>query len=201
MGKKKKRPGVRTPKPVQTLPTPDPKEVGSVIGKALATLLAKKAKETQTPAGASPGLARQSEISNPLLRPEVREASTPPKTLNVRTPDAQRIAWTFERRKPQDAGPYDDPLITRISVPETALWTWKVNKQMNVTAQYDFEHGTYSVSLNFDARLKWIRGSARQAKQVAEALLSAGDWETSWQAVMGKPGQSTREAYADYGTE
>lgn len=181
-------------------PNPSPSKVGATIGEALAKAIGAKVEQAKANSAASqavePGLARRSEISNPLLRPEVREPTSPLKQLNVRTPDAQRITWGTEKRNPQYAGPYEDPLITDISYAKVALWTWVVSKAVWVKAKYNFDTGAYSVEMEFAKAIDFVRGTAREAKQVAEALLSASDWETSWQNVLGN--DYSANAWKDY---
>lgn len=174
------------------LPTPPASEVGRVIGKALAEVLTRKAK-------ASPGLARNAEISNPLLRPENRAARQALPSLDVRTPDSQQITWGFRSRRPNDCGPYDDPLVTRISFPESAYWTWTVSKHLIVSAALDYSAGGYLVRvISAVGGVTSMKGTGAEAKKLAEALLSASDWEQSWKKVMGEDWNDKR--WQDYGT-
>lgn len=202
MAKKKRKGAARTQKRAAPRPTvkpidpKDPKvaeagqEIGRVLGKGLAAIgknFAQKAKD-------SPGLNRNAEMSAKVIVPDE-------KTLDVRMPDSQTITWG---RKPEDPsrqmGWYEDPLMQ--SEPISAEWVWypfdgegtkvTVNKSFGVT-------GAYIVTLSIDVAanpIEFLRGSGKNAKKVAEALLSASDWEGSWRAVMGP--DVTQEVWRNY---
>lgn len=174
----KPRVGVR-PARGNALPTPEPSEVGKVLGKAFADVLTRKVRAQSNIQG------EDKKVNNPLVNPEVAQARQVLPMLDVRTPDAQYILWTFRDLKPQDAGFDRDPLITKISVPTEATWTWVVSSVISVVAHMNWETSEYRVSVPFSEPLKRISGDARAAKKFAEALLSASDWKVSHRTVLG----------------
>lgn len=195
-GKKKGkgRIGVRKSpvRPESGLPTPPPNQVGQVIGKAFGEILKRKVAQSQQ--------RPQQTISNPLLRPETQVASPPLPTLGVRTPDAQYVLWEKREVNPQDAGFTRDPLVTRISVPTEASWTWRVSSVISVVAVMNWHTGEYKVSVPFAEPLKRISGTAVAAKEFAEALLSAADWKLSHKVVLGDAVDNL-ENWKDYNNE
>ena len=175
--KGKPRVGVR-PARGNTLPTPEPSEVGKALGKAFADVLTRKVR-------AQSNIQGEDKRINPLVNPEVAQARQALPMLDVRTPDAQYILWKVRDLNPQDAGFDRDPLITKIRVPTEATWMWVVSSVISVVAHMNWETSEYRVSVPFSEPLKRISGDARAAKKFAEALLSASDWKVSHRTVLG----------------
>lgn len=200
MAKKKKKGAVRAKKrtapraPLKRSIDPnDPavanagQEIGRVLGKGLGEMVKKFGQAAKD----SPGLNRQAQIAKPIIPDE--------KTLDVRVPDAQHITW---QRLPEDPSRqqdwYEDPLAK--SEPVKAQWIWYPfeHNDTKVTANATFgPNGSYVVWLEFgDLLPNFVRGSGAHAKKVAEALLSASDWEHAWRAVMGP--DTTQDVWRNY---
>lgn len=202
MAKKKRKGAVRAkkraaprPQAKRTIDPNDPvvasagQEIGRVLGRGLGDMVKKFGQAAKD----SPGLNRQAEIAKGIIPDE--------KTLDVRVPDAQHVTW---QKLPDDPsrqqGWYEDPLSTM--EPVSAEWTWYPfeNGGSKVVVNKSFgPNGAYIVTLSIDVAVpavEFLRGSGANAKKVAEALLSASDWEHAWRAVMGP--DTTQDVWRNY---
>lgn len=161
-------------------------EAGRIIGERLMKALAT---QRETPPVQSVEGITFTPAPNPLMT-----AIPPAKTLDVRTPDAQQIIWTFLNDR-------------KSSVPSRAYWTWHVTgSNLKVVAEYDFikgetESAGYVVRIpnpfpTINSRAATLKGSAQEAKSLAEALLSAADWESCWRRMMGN--DTNAESWGDH---
>lgn len=165
-------------------------EAGRIIGERLMKALATQRETPPVQNGDSINNVFEP-TPNPLMT-----AIPPVKTLDVRTPDAQQIIWTF-------VGNDEVPRST----PSRAYWTWHVTgSNLKVVAEYDFIKGeTESVGYvvripnpfpTINSRAATLKGSAQEAKSLAEALLSAADWESCWRRMMGN--DTNAESWRDH---
>ena len=199
MSKKKKKGGKARAK--RANPSPSKKEFKATpefktaLGKGLLDFLTSAAANKVAPEP-KPEETKEERIQRLLAEQKAAQEgpSNPPlsplKTLNVRTPDGQRIMWSFSD---------DDPR----SSPRQAEWWWYVTKYLAVNVVCDFQSDSYKVSINQSEDdlsgtlpVGWITGG--QAKSLAEALLSAADWERSWKSVMNKDYSHDDWVYYDH---
>lgn len=203
MAKKKRKGAARTkkraaprPQAKRTIDPNDPvvasagQEIGRVLGRGLGDMVKKFGQAAKD----SPGLNRKAEIAKVIIPDE--------KTLDVRMPDAQRITWGFKPEDPsRQQGWYEDPLAR--SEPVNAEWIWYPfdGDSTRVVVHNSFgRNGSYVVTLEFGfGPIEFLRGTGANAKKVAEALLSASDWERAWRAVMGP--DTTQDVWRNYERE
>jgi len=109
------------------------------------------------------------------------------KTLTVRKPDSQKVAW--------------QPTFIW---PVCITWEWNVGEAFKVRAVLEFgdlEENKYFVifpitDLRYPSSNVRFKGTAQEAKLACEALLSAYDWENSWRKHLGEnPGMNTWNDY------
>lgn len=158
---------------------PDGKKVGAAIGKALGEIITKKVNDTgdfAVPLSDKAKASAKADNSGEIV---------------LRTPDSQHMSHRRVRLNPQDAGYEDDPLVTNAFEPHEVTWSWWINENRypRVVAVYKFgdvlDSERYKVHLDIPSTVTYMRGTPSEAKALAEALLSAYDWGTSWPKVLG----------------
>lgn len=144
-------------------PSPNPQKTGRELGAALMDGLlsmAKQAKENEQ------NKAKHAKPENPI---GVWHSEPKPSDnlISLRTPDAQRF-----------------PLTGWVQ------WVWYIGKDQFpcVVADLDIENAKYHLSLDVSGgeyTVRRLNGNSGRAMALAEALISAADWEKSWTAVLG----------------
>jgi hypothetical protein len=183
MSKKKKRGTAARKRAVSTPPKTETSESIIAFGKAIAAM-----------AKARQGEPKTVDTVGPLINTEalthVPEVVKPTKSLKLRKPDAQQVQWTF-MDTPLDEQPQ--------SVPAWVRWVWYPfdNYLWQVVGAFSWGSGKYEVIVSAPSDFEQRKGTPAQAKLLAEAILSASDWETSWRVVM--PIDVKHPDWNDYG--
>lgn len=170
-------------------------EAGRIIGERLMKALAT---QRETPPVQNVEGITFTPDPNPLMT-----AIPPVKTLDVRTPDAQQIIWTLINEDQTNAEGFVCIEKTR-SIPSRAYWTWYAKgSNLKVVAEYDFikneaHDGGYIIRIPnpFGGSTTGLKGTSHDAKSLAEALLSAADWESCWRRMMGN--DTNAESWRDH---